>query len=166
MAPASRMICSPEIFDPFFTTKPVGKGTGLGLSVAYAIAHEHGGRISVTVVAGPRRVLRLRAARRRVERAAAGARGPPSRRPSVPRGTSALVIEDEQALGDAVADALKDEGFVVDRASDGAAGARPARRRGVYDVVICDLKMPTVDGMTFFRRVSAIGRSSRSASSS
>ena len=36
-----------RIFDPFFTTKEVGKGTGLGLSVAYALVHEHGGRIWV-----------------------------------------------------------------------------------------------------------------------
>jgi DNA-binding response OmpR family regulator len=74
--------------------------------------------------------------------------------PAVPRGTKALVIEDEHALGDAVADALKDEGFLVDRASDGQQALAQLADR-VYDVVICDLKMPTVDGMTFFRRVSA-----------
>jgi signal transduction histidine kinase len=37
----------PHIFEPFYTTKDVGNGTGLGLSVAYGIARDHGGWISV-----------------------------------------------------------------------------------------------------------------------
>lgn len=41
-----------KVFDPFFTTKPVGKGTGLGLSIAYQIIEKHGGKISVTSIAG------------------------------------------------------------------------------------------------------------------
>jgi signal transduction histidine kinase len=36
-----------RVFEPFYTTKEVGEGTGLGLSVAYGIAQEHGGWISV-----------------------------------------------------------------------------------------------------------------------
>src|SRR5581483_98533 len=74
--------------------------------------------------------------------------------PDVPRGTRALVIEDEVALGEAVAGALADAGFRVDRASDGAEALAKVRERA-YDVVICDLKMPKVDGITFHREVAA-----------
>ena len=73
--------------------------------------------------------------------------------PAVPKGTRALVIEDEVALGDAVAAALSDEGFRVDRAGNGEEALARVRDRH-YDVIVCDLKMPKVDGMTFFREVS------------
>ncbi len=72
----------------------------------------------------------------------------------MPKGTRALVVEDEQALGEAVAAALADEGFRPDRAADGDEALARLRERH-YDVIICDLKMPKVDGMAFFREVSA-----------
>ena len=64
------------------------------------------------------------------------------------------MVEDESALDEAVAAALTDEGFAVDRAFDGEEALARLRERH-YDVVICDLKMPKVDGMAFFREVSA-----------
>jgi len=36
-----------KVFEPFFTTKGVGKGTGLGLSMAYQIAKDHSGSVSI-----------------------------------------------------------------------------------------------------------------------
>jgi signal transduction histidine kinase len=142
----------PRIFDPFFTTKAVGKGTGLGLTVAYAIAQEHGGRISVssTPGLGASFLFELPVGGAEIK---VPAPRPAVEMPAVPRGTRALVIEDERALGDAVADALRDEGFDVDRASDGQEALGQLRAR-TYDVMVCDLKMPTVDGMTLFREVS------------
>jgi two-component system NtrC family sensor kinase len=143
-----------RVFDPFFTTKPVGKGTGLGLSVAYAIAQEHGGRISVRQAGEPGGasfLLELPVSGTRVRVADPA---PTVSLPPVPRGTRALVIEDEAALGDAVAAALADEGFKPDRAANGEEALTRIRERH-YDVIICDLKMPKVDGMAFFRDVSA-----------
>ena len=142
----------PKIFDPFFTTKAVGKGTGLGLTVAYAIAQEHGGRLTVASREG-------RGASFFLELPVSGTnvRLPDAARteplPDVPPGTRALVVEDEQALNEAVAAALADEGFTVDRAANGEE-ALFRLRDASYDVVICDLKMPKVDGMMFFREVS------------
>ena len=58
------------------------------------------------------------------ERAAARAARRRSRCRTCRTGTRALVIEDEQALGEAVAAALADEGFDVDRAAERRGGAR------------------------------------------
>jgi two-component system NtrC family sensor kinase len=143
----------PRIFDPFFTTKDVGKGTGLGLTVAYAIVQEHGGRIRLDSEEG-------RGASFFVEFPIAAGRP----REIVPApgvleldglaGTRVLVVEDEPALAVAVADALTDAGFVVDRAGDGEEALAHVRERS-YDLVVCDLKMPRLDGRAFYRAIAA-----------
>jgi two-component system NtrC family sensor kinase len=143
-----------KIFDPFFTTKAIGKGTGLGLTVAYAITQEHGGRLRVESDPGKGAsfILELPVSGSHVRVPEQTPAAVPL--PSVPTGTRALVIEDEEALGEAVEAALTDEGFRVDRASNGEQAL--ARVRDChYDVIICDLKMPKVDGVMFFREVSA-----------
>jgi two-component system cell cycle sensor histidine kinase/response regulator CckA len=142
-----------KIFDPFFTTKAVGKGTGLGLTVAYAIAQEHGGRISVSSMpgSGASFVLELPASGTHV-RAPAAVIPPPDS--EVPVGTRALVVEDEPALGEAVADALRDVGFEVDRAADGEQAIASTQARA-YDLIVCDLKMPGVNGMAFYQHLAA-----------
>ena len=65
-----------------------------------------------------------------------------------------LVVEDEPALATAVKEAFSDAGFVVDRAGDGEEGlARVAQHH--YDLIVCDLKMPRVDGIRFYRAMTA-----------
>lgn len=141
-----------KIFDPFFTTKSVGKGTGLGLTVAYAIAREHGGQLSVRSGGdrGASFLLELPVSGAMVRVPDAIPTQPP---PAVPPGARALVVEDERALGEAVAATLTDEGFRVDRADNGEEALTRLRDQH-YDVIICDLKMPKVDGMAFFAEVS------------
>jgi len=140
----------PKIFDPFFTTKEVGQGTGLGLTVAYAIIQEHAGRIRLESRLG-------RGASFFVELPVGGAGHFPdvmttrtaqtSEEPL--RGGAVLVVEDETALAAAVADALQDAGYIVTHAADGE-DALTLVKRQPFDLVICDLKMPRLDGQAFY----------------
>jgi two-component system NtrC family sensor kinase len=150
-----------KIFDPFFTTKEVGTGTGLGLTVAYAIVQEHGGRIRVhsPAVAGPDGTLSRGAAfivELPVSGVGAVSKTPTGTSPSMEavRGASILLVEDELALATAVREALTDAGLAVDHAGDGEDALSRVRHR-TYDAVICDLKMPRVDGMTLYRAMAA-----------
>jgi len=141
-----------KIFDPFFTTKEVGKGTGLGLTVAYAIVQEHGGRLRVESQPGGGASFLMElpvggAAVRTPAQAAGGVA------PEIPRGSAALIVEDEAALRAAVGDALSDAGFSVDRAADGQEALTKVRERD-YDLIVCDLKMPRLDGPAFFAALS------------
>jgi signal transduction histidine kinase/CheY-like chemotaxis protein len=141
-----------KVFDPFYTTKDVGKGTGLGLSVAYAIVQEHGGRIWLTSKPGGTSFF--------VELPVVGHSLQP--RKAAPaavslegfKGVRVLVVEDEPALAVAVSEALADAGFVVERAGDGEEGLTRLAQ-GTFDLIVCDLKMPRIDGMQFYRAMAA-----------
>ena len=144
-----------KVFDPFFTTKEVGQGTGLGLTVAYAIVQEHGGRIWLTSKQGqgasffvelPVTGQHLNAPAARAAQQAISL--------EAFKGLRVLVVEDEPALAVAVSEALADAGFTVDRAGDGEEGlTRLTEAR--YDLIVCDLKMPRIDGMQFYRAMAA-----------
>ena len=61
-----------------------------------------------------------------------------------------LVTDDEEGVRTFLAEALEREGHDVVQAEDGAAALRAAREEP-FDVVITDLRMPNVDGMTVVR---------------
>jgi two-component system cell cycle sensor histidine kinase/response regulator CckA len=65
-------------------------------------------------------------------------------------GASVLVVEDEAKLASAVVDALRDAEYVVEHARDGEEALEMVRAHA-FDVVICDLKMPRLDGKAFYR---------------
>jgi DNA-binding NtrC family response regulator len=57
-----------------------------------------------------------------------------------------LVIDDEKAIRKALNEILTFEGFVVDEAVDGVEGAKKIKDNS-YDCILCDIKMPKMDGM-------------------
>ena len=164
-----------RIFDPFFTTKPEGVGTGLGLAIVLGIVQEHGGQVHVTSPPRGGAIFRIE-----LPAAAEILRGVPprpeatpsslpgkahaertseSQNPRAPSGDAVvrvLVVEDEPIVARLIADVLEDEGMRVDVLLDGReALVRAARER--YDLVICDMKMPGLNGQHFYNTLERTG---------
>lgn len=148
-----------RVFDPFFTTKPAGVGTGLGLSILYGIVRQHGGEVSVENRPGGGAVFTI-------ELPSAASSSPEGRKPylidspiaeSDPAtaktcGGRILVVEDEPTVARLITDVLQEEGHTVDSILDSRQGLDRARARR-YDLVVCDLRMPHLDGRAFYQQL-------------
>jgi two-component system nitrogen regulation response regulator NtrX len=59
-----------------------------------------------------------------------------------------LIIDDEKAIRKTLSEILSYEGYKIDEAGDGEEGLKKFKEK-VYDVVLCDIKMPKIDGLEF-----------------
>ena len=66
-----------------------------------------------------------------------------------------LVVDDEQAIRDALRMVLDEEGYVTQAAGDGKE-AMDLINKSDFDIVITDLKMPEMDGMSLIRQIQQI----------
>lgn len=139
-----------RIFEPFFTTKKEGEGTGLGLSVSYGIVTSHGGKIEVAETGPGGTCFRVTlsavsahadASEHAREAGPAGLRSPLA-------GLKVLFVDDEPALRRGMEAFGAMRGFTVLTAADGAAALETTRSTGL-DAVVCDLRMPGMDGFAF-----------------
>ncbi|MBN9516971.1 response regulator, partial [bacterium] len=62
-----------------------------------------------------------------------------------------LLVEDHQPLLRALRQGLEEEGFAVDVATDGEEADVKARTTG-YDVVVLDIMLPKIDGLTLLKK--------------
>jgi DNA-binding NtrC family response regulator len=64
-----------------------------------------------------------------------------------------LVIDDERAIRNVLRDILGNEGYKTEEAADGEEGLKKFQA-GSFDVVLCDIKMPKMDGLEFLQKAS------------
>jgi PAS domain S-box-containing protein len=143
-----------QVFDPFFTTKPVGTATGLGLSIAHGVVTAHGGEISFESAASGRGVTfrvvlpSTRAAVRPDPALAGPATGAaPARRGRV------LIVDDEPLIATALRRILAVEHDVT-TARNGREAMERIDGGDRFDVILCDVMMPVMNGMAFYEQLS------------
>ena len=130
----------PKIFDPYFSTKQRGtqKGMGLGLTICHSVLQKHKGAITVESAVGTGTTFHIYLP---VGRKLARATG--SKPACAFRAGKVLVMDDEEALREAVAFTLSHLGHTVELAKNGeqaielCQNAKRLNRR--FDLVILDL---------------------------
>lgn len=134
-----------HLFDPFFTTKAKGKGAGLGLPTVYSIVKQLGGEIWVQSEAGAGTAFKLYFP--------AVAEPPTQEVASVPepgkstQGGTILLVEDERAIRNLTAKMLRQLGYTVLPAANGAEALEIARTHpGQIALLLTDLVLPQMSG--------------------
>ena len=131
-----------RVFEPFFTTKPLGQGTGLGLSMVYGFAKQSNGYTRIESEPGRGTSVHIYLPR---------AHGIVEQEPgvvlsladhSVSSGETVLVVDDEPVMRMLIGDMLRDLGFSVLEAADGAEGLRVLQSGQIVDLLISDVGLP------------------------
>ncbi len=142
-----------RIFEPFFTTRSRDKGTGLGLTLCADIVRRHSGEIRVKSDPGKGSVFEVLLP---IETGLVFSKRPqpPSESPNHKR-ARVLVIDDEEILLKAYRRMLSTNHDVV-VARGGENALELLRADTNFDVVLCDLMMPDVDGKGVYEALNAL----------
>jgi signal transduction histidine kinase/CheY-like chemotaxis protein len=136
-----------QAFDPFFTTKGQSQGTGLGLATVYGIVTQSAGSIRVTSELGHGTTVAIYLPVATV--AAHEATVSPSERPtrSKPRSETILLVEDDDVIRKLLREILRNNGYRVITASEGAeALTHAAGSTDAIDLLVTDMVMPGIGG--------------------
>ncbi len=134
-----------HLFEPFFTTKPAGKGTGLGLATCFGIVRQSAGHIEVLSELGKGTTFNIYFPEIQ-----------DTPRPAVLEDSAmsvaggketVLLVEDESLVRELAVTTLRERGYTVMEAINGADGLRIAQKHeGKIDLVLTDVVMPVMGG--------------------
>jgi PAS domain S-box-containing protein len=141
-----------QIFEPFFTTKDRDKGTGLGLATVYGVVKQSSGYITVDSEKGKGASFKIYLPR--IEQPVA-TQSEISQAPLTVRGCETiLLVEDAEPLRKLAHMFLKDNGYQVLTAGDGAEAQRvAARSAGPIHLLLTDVVMPGINGRVLAERL-------------
>ncbi len=144
-----------HLFEPFFTTKERGKGTGLGLATVYGIVQQLGGRVGVESAVGEGTAFTILLPFAPAD-APREAPRPARARPAHP-GRTVLVVEDDDAVRGLVKRVLRERGYQVLEACDGAEALRLCESHPPpIDAVVIDVVMPGMTGADVSRAIARV----------
>jgi signal transduction histidine kinase len=134
-----------RVFEPFFTTKDIGQGTGLGLSQVYGFIKQSNGHVKIYSEIGQGTAVKLYLPRLFGERRDS-VQDSMAPAPTRGGGETILVVEDEPTVREHSVQSLRDLGYNVLTASDGASALATLDRVGAIDLLFTDVGLP--GGMT------------------
>jgi len=142
-----------HLFEPFFTTKEVGKGTGLGLATCFGIVKQNRGHIWAYSEPGQGTTLKIYLPRLRAEIKPVSEETRPK---NLPQGTEKiLLVEDAPAVRELTARILRQHGYTVLEAADGASALRliQAQPDIQFQLLLTDVVMPEMGGQVLVDRL-------------
>jgi CheY-like chemotaxis protein len=152
------------LFAPFHEGEPTVRsdsgGLGIGLALSHRLAQALGGELTLvesSVARGTAFRLTLPAAPEGVPVDVPRAQSSPKR---TLEGVSALLVDDNEDVREAIADLLSLSGARVSQLSDGAEALTQLLDGSVarpFDVILMDVRMPDPDGLEVTRRLRAAG---------
>ncbi|MBU3954269.1 MAG: PAS domain S-box protein, partial [Proteobacteria bacterium] len=140
-----------KIFDPYFTTKEVGKGTGMGLAIVHGILKNHNADIFVESVPGQGTIVTLFFP----VIAELTGKEPESETQTNPHGTETILfVDDEPAIVDMAKQVLTKLGYAVEARINPIQALKDFEvNPDFFDLVISDMTMPRMNGMTFSEKL-------------